>query len=115
MVALAPPALPRLGDPFSAFAERLGLPFRTETVSGCIARHYVSELGMLTVLFNGGKSIALHVPYGQPVPRKGELASLTEQLAPAGGGCRLLIADGGWLLATDACLRPCLQALLGIV
>jgi len=112
MGTLASPALPRLGDSFAAYSLWFGLPVRTTTAAGHVLRSYHAEGGSLTVLFSQGKSVGLRVPYPTPMPSPAALTALAEAFIPAkGSACRLLLADGGWLLATEVCAPACIDAL----
>jgi hypothetical protein len=90
---------------------------RTATViGGWVLRAWDTDAGPLTVLFDRGVSVALHLPYGPPGLRRAELRALLARLAPAAGAKpRLLIGDTGWLFATDACDLFGLRVLIQMV
>ena len=72
-----------------------------------------TEAGPLCVLFDRDASIAFHLAYGRPVPHAADLRTLQPQLTATGSAIvRLLVADFGWLLATDGCDPLGLQLLL---
>jgi hypothetical protein len=96
--------LPRLGDPAAAFA-RLGPATRLATSRGFAGNiaQYASHLGPLTVLFEQGQAVALHLRYQTSTPHTAELRAQVKQLAVESGAVRLLVDDAGWFLVSPAC------------
>jgi hypothetical protein len=103
--------LPRLGDDETIYADRCGPPLWVEpTAEGHISA-YACEGVVVRVLFRGGATAALRLPY-PPSPRRALLAALATSYAPIDGSpARLLLGDGGWLLALPSCPPAALQAL----
>jgi hypothetical protein len=94
-------ALPHLGASFIDVAHALGSPTHTTTANGGVVRRYRSALGTLTVVFERGRSIAMHVPHHVLPLHSTDTQTLRDMLYPSDGtACRLLVHDGGWLLGT---------------
>jgi hypothetical protein len=86
-------------------ARQLGTPLQTRTEGGCVVRTYRTEMGMVNVLFDHGRSVGLRVAGRLPAQHAAEIA------APAGGEPDLFADGDGWCVTTPQCPPAWLRAL----
>ena len=104
--------LPCLGEPFDAYTVRLGAPFQTAAFAGAILRRYRWRDSVISVLFSGGHSVALHCSYPETQFDRQALPSLLFDLhAEDPWGTAVYCGATGALLANHACPEAAIAAL----
>lgn len=102
---------PHLGDSPAAFAERLGPALqRADTGFGLLVSYRCAGRS-IAVFFEAGRAVAVHcahaVPAAWPVRDGGPRPSDFD----GSGEPRVLIGDGGWVVATPTCPQAFIRLL----
>lgn len=97
---------PGLGDSMREYASRFGPPTWSDStgLSCRLVQHYRSVLGPLTVLFEHGHAVALHLPYPTPAMHLADVRAMVRDFTTADGRAhRVLLDDAGCFVVSFSC------------
>ncbi len=102
---------PQLGDSPAQFRQRLGPPRQSADIGLGVMRRYACTGSEIAVFFASGCAVAIHCAYATPPGWPVRDGGLRPTDFDASDQPRVLVADGGWVVATPTCPQAYIRLL----